>query len=95
MRECSSWGGGEAADAVMAAGPAHRGGGCHFKAAVYTSISLTTPRGLSVRVLSRDLCGGGWRLSARLTCRKHRFTLAAVIVDVVVSDCHVTAVARV
>ena len=34
-------------------------------------------------------------MRARLTCRKDRFTLAAVIVDVVVSDGHVTAVARV
>jgi hypothetical protein len=33
INECSSCGGGDAAEAVMAAGPAHLGGGCHFKAA--------------------------------------------------------------
>ncbi len=33
MSECSSCGGGDAADAVMAAGPAHLGGGNHFMAA--------------------------------------------------------------
>jgi hypothetical protein len=34
MSECSSCGGGAAAEAVTAAGPAHLGGGSHFMAAI-------------------------------------------------------------